>query len=152
MADRYQCLQLSDQEPIIYSSTKIEQRKYPRYKMSKDVLSISEDVMAEVVDISGSGISFKFPAIVGKRMNKIENILLLNCQLGIAVEELTCRMIRSSNYIISKTLPAKMIMNCSLEFQNLSKIKRKQLFQFIEECSEDNNVLQNAMTVEKIVS
>ena len=133
MDDRYQRLQLSDQEPIS-SSTKIEQREYPRYKINKDVLSISEDVMAEVVDISRSGISFQCPTIVGKRIIKINKILLLNCQFGTSVEELTCRLVRSSNKILSQTLPAKMIMNCGLEFHLLSQRKHKQLIQFIKKC------------------
>ncbi len=132
MNDRYQRLQPSDQGPIINSFTKIERRRHTRHKMNKDLLSISEDVMAEVVDISGSGISFQCPTVVGKRIKKIDKILLLNCQFGTSVEELTCRLVHSSNKVDSQTLPATMIMNCGLEFHLLSQIKHRQLIQFIK--------------------
>jgi c-di-GMP-binding flagellar brake protein YcgR len=135
MDDRYQHLQPADQEPNINSSTKIERRRHTRHKINKNLLSISEDVMAEVVDISGSGISFQFPAIAGKRLKKIDKILLLDCQFGTSVEDLTCRLVRSSNTINAQTLPATMIMNCGLEFYLLSRIKYKQLIQFIKKCN-----------------
>ena len=143
--ENYQHIQAIDLTHILPIQTKTEQRKYPRYKMNGNVLSISDDVLAQVVDLSGSGISFQCPTIVGEKMNKIGKILLLNCQFGTSVEELACKMVRSSNKINSQTLPAKIIMNCSLEFENLSKSKRKQLFQFINECSKQENVMQKTI-------
>lgn len=133
MNDSYQRLQLINQAPLIGIFPKTEQRKFPRFKMNKDILTINVDVMAEVVDISRSGLSFQCPTIIGKIVNKLEKILLLNCRSGSSVDELTCRLVRSNNKVSAETLPARMIMNCSLEFLHLSRIKRKQLFQFIKE-------------------
>jgi hypothetical protein len=133
MNDSYQHLPLINLGPLIDRSTKTERRKYPRFKMNKNVLTINDDVLAEVMDISRSGISFQCPAIVGQTTYKFEKVSLFNCRSGASVDELTCRLVRSSNKVFAETLPAKMITNCSLEFGRLSKIKRKQLFQFIKE-------------------
>ena len=117
---------------VFDSSSKNERRKHPRYKMNKNVLSISEDVLAEVVDISGAGISCKCLASFDKLLAQIHKIELLNCGLGTSVKGLHGRLVRSSIRALSLASPSTMIMNFSLEFQDLTQIKRRQLFQFIK--------------------
>ena len=131
--------QLNDQDLVIDNSTKNERRKQRRYKMNKNILSISEDVLAEAVDISGSGISCKSIAGVDKRLPQIYEIDLLNCELGTSVEGLHGRLVRSSNELISLVVSSTMVMNFSLEFLGLTQIKRKQLFQFIKK-GEGNSI------------
>jgi hypothetical protein len=131
--------QLNDQDLVIDNSTKNERRKQRRYKMNKNILSISEDVLAEAVDISGSGISCKSIAGVDKLLPQIYEIDLLNCELGTSVEGLHGRLVRSSNELISLVVSSTMVMNFSLEFLGLTQIKRKQLFQFIKK-GEGNSI------------
>jgi hypothetical protein len=96
-------------------------------------LSINDDVLAEAVDISRSGISCKCLASVDILLTKIQKIELLNCELGTSVKGLHGRLVRSNNRPISLASPSTVIMNFSFEFQNLTPIQRKQLFQFIKD-------------------
>jgi hypothetical protein len=134
---------------VFDSSSKNERRKHPRYKMNKNILSISEDVLAEVVDISEAGISCKCLASFDKLLIQIYKIELLNCELGTSVEGLHGRLIRSSNRAISLALSSTIIMNFSLEFQDLTQIKRKQLFQFIKY---GEGVVSNTKILSKVLS
>jgi c-di-GMP-binding flagellar brake protein YcgR len=131
--ERLQKLLATDQPLDIKSSSRNERRKHPRYKMNENVLSISEGVLAEVEDISVSGISFRYQTSADDQLRKAYDILLLNCQLGTSVEGLSGRLIRSGDKTISSTLPSKMIMHCSLEFHDLNQMKRQQLGKFIKD-------------------
>ena len=118
---------------VIDRSTRNERRKYPRYTMNKEVLSINEDILAEVVDISESGISLRCLASVAEKLNAIITIEIVDCGMGTSVKDLFCRLVRSSKKVISPASISAMIMNSSFEFLDLTQIKRKQLLQFIDE-------------------
>jgi len=130
--EKFQQQQINDQVFVFDSSAKNERRKYPRYQTNKNILCISEDILAEVVDVSGSGISCKFLARCDKLLAQTHLIELLDCELGTSIKGLFGRLVRCSNKAISLASPLMMIMNFSLEFQNLTQIQRKQLFHFIE--------------------
>jgi c-di-GMP-binding flagellar brake protein YcgR len=129
--DRYQQPHVNDH--AFDSSTENERRRHPRYTMNKKVLLINEDILAEVVDISESGISLQCLANVAEKLNKIITIEIVDCGMGTSVEDLFCRLVRSSKKVFSPASFSAMIMNFSLEFLDLSQIKRKQLLQFIED-------------------
>lgn len=131
--ERLQKVITTDQHLVNKSSGKNERRKYPRYKMNENVLSIGEDVLAEVEDISVSGISFRYQTSADDQVRKAFDIMLLNCQLGTSVEGLSGRLIRSGDKTISPGLPSTMIMHCGLEFHNLNQMKRQQLRKFIKD-------------------
>lgn len=131
--ERVKKLLTTDQPLVNKSSSKNERRKYPRYKMNENVLSIGEDVLAEVEDISVSGISFRYQTSADDQVRKAFDIMLLNCQLGTSVEGLSGRLIRSGDKTISPGLPSTMIMHCGLEFHNLNQMKRQQLRKFIKD-------------------
>lgn len=124
--------QINHQGPILGGFTANERRKYPRYKMNEEILSISEGVLAEAVDISGSGISCKCLANDEKLLAEIHTIELLNCELGTSVKGFHCRLVRYNNIAVSPASQA-MMLNFSLKFQELTQTKRKQLFQFIKD-------------------
>ena len=115
------------------SSPNDERRRHPRYTMNKKVLSINEDILAEVVDISESGISLRCLANVSEKLNKIITIEIVDCGMGTSVEDLFGRLVRSSKQVSFPASLSVMIMDFSLEFLDLTYIKRKQLLQFIEE-------------------
>jgi len=125
--------QLNHQGLVFGSLTANERRKRPRYTMNKNILSISEDILAEVVDISGSGISCKCLASADELLAEIHIIDLLNCEFGTSVKGLHSRLVRRDYIPVWLTSPSMMILNFSLEFQGLTQTKRKQLFQFIKD-------------------
>ena len=110
-----------------------ERRKHPRYRVNKDVLSINQDVLAEVIDISNSGMACRCLTSTDKPLTAITEIELLNCELGTSIESLHCRMVRSSNKTISGAFTSTMIMHFSLEFQNITGSQHQQLDQFIKD-------------------
>ena len=112
-----------------------ERRKHPRFRMNPDVLSINQDILAEVVDISNCGVSCRCLASSDKPMAAITEIELLNCKIGTSVDCLPCRMVRSSKKTISEAFTSTMIMQFSVEFQNLTGPQRNQLDQFIKDNS-----------------
>ncbi len=123
--------QLNHQGLIFGGFSIYERRKHPRYTMNKQIMSISEEVLAEAVDISGSGISCKCLAKDDKLLTEIHTIELLNCELGTSVKGLHSRLVRRNNIAPASLL--MMSLNFSLEFHGLTHTKRKQLFQFIKE-------------------
>lgn len=126
-----------------------ERRKYPRYKMNEEILSISEGVLAEAVDISGSGISCKCLANDEKLLTEIHTIELLNCELGTSVIELQCRLVRCNKIVVSPA-SATTMLNFSLKFQKIGQNKRVQLLQFIKDGAM-NTVQRNAKSLFNIL-
>lgn len=130
---RLESQQLNHPALLFVHPIKNKRRKYPRYKMNENILSINGDILAEVIDISRSGISCKCLASVDKAITGIDEIELFNCQFGTSVKGLLCKWVRSSIKTISPTSPLMMIMNFSLKFEDLTQIKQEQLFQFIKD-------------------
>ncbi len=120
----------------------IERRKRPRHRVNKDVLSINQDILAEVIDISACGMSCRCLMSTDKPLTAIAEIELLNCELGTSIECLPCRMVRSSKKNISDAFTSTVIMNFSLEFQDLSGRQCRQLDQFIA----DNSLFEPQMS------
>ena len=112
-----------------------ERRKYTRYKVTQDVLSVNQDVLAEVIDISECGISCQGLTYTAKPLATIIEIELLNCELGTSIDCLPCRIVRRSKKAIFDEFASTMIMNFSLEFTNLTSKQLKLLGQFIKDNS-----------------
>ena len=110
-----------------------ERRRHPRYKVNRDVLSINQDILAEVLDISNSGMSCQCLTSTQKPLTAVTEIDLLNCELGTSIEGLSCRMVRSSKKTISDALTSTMIMNFSLEFQHVTRKQHSILDKFIKD-------------------
>jgi c-di-GMP-binding flagellar brake protein YcgR len=112
-----------------------ERRRHPRYRVNKDVLSINQDILAEVIEISKCGMSCRCLTSTARPLTSITEIELLNCDHGTSVENLHCRMVRSSKKSISGAFTSTQIMHFSLEFQLISKTQRRQLDRFIADNS-----------------
>jgi len=123
-----------------------ERRRDPRCRVNKDVLSINQDILAEVIDISKSGMACRCLTSTEKPLTAITEIELLNCELGTSIESLHCRMVRSSNKTISGAFTSTMIMHFSLEFQNITGSQHQQLDQFIK----DNCLLEADVSLHRI--
>ena len=108
----------------------MERRNNPRYRVNKNILSISEDVLAEVIDISKSGFSCKCLIRNDKQIPNITLIELLDCKLGTSVEGIPCRIVHSRKNIQDTSL-STMIMNLGLEFRNLTPSQDELVDQFI---------------------
>ena len=96
--------------------------------MNTYALSVNQDILAEVIDISNSGLSCRSLTSKDTPWPTVIEMGLLNCTFGKSVENLSCRMIRSNRVTTNR----KTFMNFSLEFQNLTSWQRNQLDQFIK--------------------
>jgi hypothetical protein len=117
-----------------------ERRKHPRYRMNRDVLSLNRDILAEVVNISASGMSGRCLTSVSRPLSAITEIDILNCERGTSVEGLPCRMVRSSERSISEALTSTKILNFSLEFHYLTDNQCLRLNTFIK----DNHLVETS--------
>ena len=112
-----------------------ERRRYPRYRVNQDVLSVNQDILAEVIDISECGISCRCLAYTAIPLDTNIEIGLLNCELGTSIEYLPCRIVRRSKKAILDDFASTIIMNFSLDFMNLASKQLKLLGQFIKDNS-----------------
>ncbi len=112
-----------------------ERRKNIRYRVNKDVLSISKDILAEVIDISPSGMGCKCLRNSDIPLSQINEIDIMNCEVGTSVEGLQCKLVRSSEKTISDALTSTIIVDFGIEFIGASESQRKQLHKFIKENS-----------------
>ena len=110
-----------------------ERRRNVRYKMNKNVLSISQDILAEVLDISYCGMGCKCLTNSEKPLGPITEIELLNCELGTSIEGLPCSLVRSREKTISEVFTSTKIVNFGLEFTRIDEHQRKLLVLFIKE-------------------
>ena len=125
-------------QEVVMGTVRNERREHPRYRVNKDVLSINQDILAEVIDISKCGMSCRCLTSTDRPLTAITEIELLNCELGTSIESLHCRMVRSSQKTISGAFTSTLITHFSLEFQNITGSQRQQLDQFIK----DNSLLE----------
>jgi hypothetical protein len=112
-----------------------ERRRAPRYKLNKDVLSINQQILAEVMDISRSGIACQCLMSTQKALPDFHEIELLNCELGTSIESLPCKMVRSDKKYILDAFTSTMIMSFSLEFKDLTEKQARELARFIQDNS-----------------
>lgn len=112
-----------------------ERRRHIRYRVNKNVLSISQNMLAEVLDISTCGMGCQCLAVSEKPLEKIDEIEILNCEIGTSVEGIPCKLVRSRERAISDALTSTIIINFGVEFQNLTESQRKKLHQFIRDNS-----------------
>lgn len=112
-----------------------ERRSHIRYRMDKNILSISEDVLAEVLDISTCGMGCQCLRDSGNPLTEINEVEILNCEHGTSVEDLPCTLVYTREKVISDTLTSTMIVNFGLRFQTLTEAQRKTLHQFIKDNS-----------------
>ena len=110
------------------STVHTERRRDPRHRMSTYALSANQDILAEVLDISNSGISCRCLTCDDAPLPAVTELGLLDCTFGKSVENLACRVVRSSR----ETSQRKTFVNFSLKFENVTSNQRHQLEQFIK--------------------
>jgi c-di-GMP-binding flagellar brake protein YcgR len=110
-----------------------ERRRYIRHQMSKNVLSISKDTLAEVLDISPCGMGCKCLRDSAVPLTQVTEIEIVNCDADTSVEGLRCRLVRVRERKISDALPSTMIVNFGLEFGQVTQAQKQQLDTFIKE-------------------
>ena len=96
--------------------------------MSTYALSANQDILAEILDISNSGISCRCLTCAEAPPPAVTEMGILDCTFGKSVENLACRMVRSSR----ETMNRKTFVNFSMEFENVTSEQRNQLEQFIK--------------------
>ncbi len=114
-------------------SVKKDRRRHIRYRVNKNVLSVGEDILGEVLDISNCGIGGQCLASADNPLDEINEIEILNCDIGSSVEGIRCKLVRSRGKNISDAVTSTMVVNFGLEFSRLTEIQRKKLHQFIKD-------------------
>lgn len=113
----------------------MERRKYRRFKVLHDALLCSAENLAEIIDISSGGIACRSLVGMTDRVIRLDDVELLNCNNGIAIQGLECRRVERlvSDREKRKVLPVP--PNCFFEFVGLTAYQAESLSSFIDSCS-----------------
>ncbi len=109
-------------------TTHRERRKKPRHRPIENALSVNEEILAEIIDINNCGISCRGLIPNARMLPAITRIGLLNCESGISIDNLACRIVRTTN----ETIDNRIFVKFGLEFQNLTRNQLNKLDQFIK--------------------
>lgn len=115
----------------------LERRKFKRFKVIHDTLLCCEENLAEIVDISSGGIACR--KLVGMRdtVTGLQQVELLNCITGLAVEELNCRRVDRPVSEREKCKKLPVVPDCFFEFVSLTAYQAELLARFIDGCSKN---------------
>lgn len=115
----------------------LERRKSKRFKVIHDTLLCCEENLAEIVDISAGGIACR--KLVGMRgaAAGLQQVELLNCITGLAVEGLECRRVDRLISEREKRKKLPVVPDCFFEFVGLTAYQAESLARFIDSCSKN---------------
>ncbi len=110
-------------------------QKDGRHAVKQNVLLFNQSNFAELIDIDEKGATCRalidFQAFETPDMD----IELLNCDAGMHVKGISCRLVQNNQENKSSFKPVE--TTCTLEFPELSQQKREELEKFIERSCRD---------------
>ncbi|WP_136807537.1 PilZ domain-containing protein [Desulfosediminicola flagellatus] len=112
-----------------------ERRKFKRYPIHQNSMLCNEESLAEVLDISKAGLACRnFVGLEGAS-GILSDVELLNCEIGLSVQGLKCRLVRSQERKGNTLVQNNQGPDCFLEFVELSDMQANALGTFIENTS-----------------
>ncbi len=113
-----------------------DRRQSPRYRACQDTLLYNQDSFAEIIDISSGGVACKSHVGLGEDIEVISGVELLNCNMGMAVEGLSCRRVRQCSLLSGQSMSSGTEVVCYYAFVDLNTSQATELHTFIEICAE----------------
>lgn len=112
-----------------------ERRKFKRFQIHQNSMLCNEGSLAEVFDISKGGLACRnFVGLQGAS-DILTEVELLNCEIGLSVQGLKCRLVRSKEHAGGSVVQNNQEADCFLEFVELSEMQANALGTFIENTS-----------------
>ena len=108
-------------------ATHEERRRYIRFKPSAYSVSVCEEILAEIIDISKGGVLCSCLTDISK-ICEINELCLLDCENGSSVDNLKCRLVRTNTEIKGE----EQIFTFSLEFKKITSNQRSDIEKFIK--------------------
>lgn len=121
--------------PIKAKIQPIERRKYKRFKALHDTLLCCDENLAEIIDISSGGIACRKLVGMKDTVTSLEDVELLNCVSGIALQGVECRRVERMVSERERRTCLPVPPDCFFEFVGLTTCQAESLVQFISCCS-----------------
>jgi hypothetical protein len=83
--------------PMIEKSSPTERRKHPRYNVGDNVLVFSHDTFGQILDISRSGISYRYLTAKDDTIAADVELGFLNTENGFYLDKINCKVVRSND-------------------------------------------------------
>lgn len=112
-----------------------ERRKFKRYPIHQNSMICNEESLAEVLDISKGGLACRNFVGLHGASDILTDVELLNCEIGLSVQGLNCRLVRSKDREGGTRVQSDQEPDCFLEFVELSDMQANALGTFIENTS-----------------
>lgn len=80
-----------------YNSPTHERRRHPRYNVGDNVLVFSSDTFGQILNISKSGLAYRFLTMQDDWIDNIVELGFLNTETGFYLDKINCKIITSND-------------------------------------------------------
>lgn len=112
-----------------------ERRRFKRYPIQQNSMLCNERSLAEIFDISSGGLACRNFIGVQDTSDTLNDVEIINCEIGLSVQGLKCRLVRTKNLTDTPAGKNNQEADCFLEFVGLNDVQSSALGTFIENTS-----------------
>lgn len=105
---------------MIENSSSTERRKHPRYNVGDNVLVFSHETFGQILNISKSGLAYRYLAAKDDTMAADVELGFLNTESGFYLDKLRCNVVRSNDSIPLHPSSSTLIRTNGVEFAQLT--------------------------------
>ncbi|MBC8316381.1 MAG: PilZ domain-containing protein [Desulfobulbaceae bacterium] len=118
---------------MVHPSPHTERRRHPRYAVGDNVLVFSHDTFGQIMDISKSGLAYRY--LTARDDTKLPDVELgfLNTENGFYIDKLYCKIIRSNDSTPLHPSSNTLIRTNGVEFTQLTDEQRSFLDSFLNQ-------------------
>ncbi len=125
------------------TSVKSQTQKAGKYEVKQNVLLFNKSNFAEIVDLHESGATCRALTDFSVEENLYMDIELLNCDVGMHVAGISCKLVFKENDPQAALSPFG--RTCTLEFPSLSQKKKEELGRFIKKSCFDHHSVNESL-------
>ena len=103
-----------------HNSPAHERRRHPRFDVGDNVLVFSSDTFGQILNISKSGLAYRFLTVKDDWIDSIIEIGFLNTETGFYLDKLNCKIITSNDSEPIHPSSSTLVRTNGVEFINLT--------------------------------
>jgi hypothetical protein len=119
--------------PMIEKSSPTERRKHPRYNVGDNVLVFSHDTFGQIMDISKSGIAYRYLTAKDDTTTTDVELGVLNTETGFYLDKINCKVVRSNDSSPLHPSSSTFIRTNGIEFAMLTDEQHAILDNFLNQ-------------------
>lgn len=118
---------------MIQTSTHTERRRHTRYTVGDNVLVFSHDTFGQILNISKSGLAYRYLTVKNDRISTDVELGFLNTEDGFYLDKLNCKIIRSNDSTLLHPSSTTLIRTNGVEFLQLTDEQRSFIDSFLNQ-------------------